>query len=286
MLSNKICPNAGTILKYTFYDRYIKDTIGENSWTVEALVVAIADEIAQRHHDVEDGLIAKIINKEMLSERIREYFKDVLTDNNIMLLDLICCENDDTVIHSAYSKLIVDIMVNDVIEGTRTKINKMCCKYSIKTNVDFNVYKGYIPVDEVLGLVCFSEIFKSGEGKLHNFLKDKILKSHIVQVMDGKATYIIRQLFKAYITNPQQLPDDVIVKFFEEMLPGLNRKGLLSTTDISRLRENLEYNFRTNSRKKYRQYLSRAICDYIASMTDNMAYQQYEILYGATKVPL
>lgn len=37
--------------------------------------------------------------------------------------------------------------------------------------------------------------------------KNTILKSEIVEKNDGKATFILKRLFEAYVTNPHQLPD-------------------------------------------------------------------------------
>ena len=38
-----------------------------------------------------------------------------------------------------------------------------------------------------------------------------ILKSEIVEKNDGKASYIIKKLFEAYLTNPHQLPDNSLI---------------------------------------------------------------------------
>ena len=42
----------------------------------------------------------------------------------------------------------------------------------------------------------------------HDNQKDYILKSEMVEKNDGKAEYILKRLFKAYISNSHQLPDD------------------------------------------------------------------------------
>jgi hypothetical protein len=42
---------------------------------------------------------------------------------------------------------------------------------------------------------------------LEKFLRNTILKSEMVEKNDGKASYIIKKLFEAYLTNPHQLPD-------------------------------------------------------------------------------
>ena len=45
-------------LSVGFYDQYLDKLIEKQDWTFEAIVVAYADEIAQRHHDVEDGILS------------------------------------------------------------------------------------------------------------------------------------------------------------------------------------------------------------------------------------
>jgi dGTP triphosphohydrolase len=48
--------------------------------------------------------------------------------------------------------------------------------------------------------------------RFKDYLSSHILQSELAQSMDGKAAYSIRQLIKAYLTNPQQLPDAAIVR--------------------------------------------------------------------------
>ena len=67
-----------------FYsEKYSKliDNSNEN-WTIEALIVRVADEIAQRHHDIEDGLFAKIIGKDEVLNLFKETFKDKISTDN------------------------------------------------------------------------------------------------------------------------------------------------------------------------------------------------------------
>lgn len=54
----------GTPIKYPYYQNYI-DSL-EKYWSFEGYVVALADEIAQRHHDIEDSLMYNLINREEL----------------------------------------------------------------------------------------------------------------------------------------------------------------------------------------------------------------------------
>jgi dGTPase len=62
---NKICHSDGE--HYLDFYTPLAKIYNNSSWTIEALVVRIADEKSQRHHDIEDGINAKIIdNKELV----------------------------------------------------------------------------------------------------------------------------------------------------------------------------------------------------------------------------
>ncbi len=58
--------------------------------------------------------------------------------------------------------------------------------------------------------------FSDNLEELKDYLKNTILKSEIVEKNDGKASYIIRRLFEAYLTNPHQLPDETLIKIFKK----------------------------------------------------------------------
>ena len=75
---NKICYNihhpgqcphkaAATkgILSCDFYDKYLRK-IEDKYWSIEGIVVGVADEIAQRHHDIEDSIRFHIIDRQQL----------------------------------------------------------------------------------------------------------------------------------------------------------------------------------------------------------------------------
>jgi len=57
--------------------------------------------------------------------------------------------------------------------------------------------------------------------------RDTILKSEIVEKNDGKASYILRKLFKAYITNAHQLPDEGLWKIFLALKEEKNFNNLI-----------------------------------------------------------
>ena len=78
-------------LSCSFYDKYIENIGWNKYWSFEGLIVAQADEIAQRHHDIEDSLNYNIIKIQMIVELITKY-KDLFIspeddENYISLLE-------------------------------------------------------------------------------------------------------------------------------------------------------------------------------------------------------
>jgi len=134
------------------------------------------------------------------------------------------------------------------------------------------------------------DIYKVVEGdeQLHRFLKERMLSSHIAQVMDGRADFLIRRLFKAYISNPQQLPDNTILIMMKTYRDYRQSKGYgnvaYSNVDfdeipIGEIRKHLA-KLQTRGRFSFRAIMLRTICDYISGMTDRRAISEYQNLYG------
>ena len=92
--------------------------------------------------------------------------------------------------------------------------------------------------------------------------------------MDGKGAYIIRKLFDAYLSNPTQLSDNAIMHFY--------RMANIPITEIGDMRGKIN-DYRNTAPR--RNFLMRAIADYIGSMTDSYAYDQFDMLYG-TKITI
>jgi len=55
------------------YDNYLNSI--NNYWSFEGLIVALADEIAQRHHDIEDSLQYGVVTRNTIIEKLAEFQK-------------------------------------------------------------------------------------------------------------------------------------------------------------------------------------------------------------------
>ena len=77
--------------------------------------------------------------------------------------------------------------------------------------------------------MTFNDTFKDLDSKLRDFLKTRIINSQKAQLMDGKGSYIIRNLFEAYLGTPNQLPDNIIKKLFVDY--NMFKRGEMSLSD-------------------------------------------------------
>ena len=139
-----------------------------------------------------------------------------------------------------------------------------------------------------------------------------VINTHAVQRSDSKGKYIIKNLFEAYYTNPQQLPDSALknlYKILKESDYKFNEKNIVKDDETEKSSHNESttenYNDEKNSNiftiesdelraiisdavsdirktddKRRDILIMRIICDYIAGMTDSFAISEYEKLYG------
>lgn len=258
-------------LSCNFYDDYLAKIGGDSYWSVEGLVVELADEIAQRHHDIEDSIRFKILSRTVLLDKLRvfEPVFSVLDHENYDKLKTLTDASDDVFL-SQFSRLIVKAYVVNLTNETKSRIIQKEVEMAINNAQDFRDKKHLIPIEEAKKLVSFTDAFADADKEFHSFLKSTILNSYGAQSMDGKGAYIIRRLFEAYMSNPTQLPDEEIVNFYASI------RSITGKT-IGQMRGEIN-NFRNTEQR--RNHLMRVITDYIASMTDAYAYNQYDLLYG------
>lgn len=265
--------------------------------SLEGQVVAIADEIAQRGHDVDDALTSGVMTinefqdklkigrcKELL-DRIKEEIKSI--DNSERLII-----NKDELIISR----IVSVIINYFIQKTIECSSKLVLE---------NEQLGYIALDNDKTMVCFSSEVRGVNNYLEKVVKKKVICNSEVARADYNASMVIQKLFKMYYKNPRLLHSGTVHKIFIETLKHENKAVAdsaiyLSDVDIglankeieeitsSRLEESLILEYladRDNARTEKdivvfekRRILIRAITDYIAGMTDGYALEEYEKL--------
>lgn len=204
--------------------------------TVEGQIVCIADEIAQREHDLDDSAknqknpfdniklimdaTIKDIDKTMSGYNL---FKEL---ENKMMLDEIPFINSEEYFNMDEGlkwdyciKCIFSYFIRDVTENSLNNLYLSDRNEVIFEKMYNNHKRMYIKEN----LINFSEVGCLFNDKIEKFVENKIINSYEVNRFDGKAKYILRQLFKAYYENPKQMPqsqlkilDNLLEKHFKE----------------------------------------------------------------------
>lgn len=282
--SNSRCDGK---LCISFYDEFLKVLDDKYDWTFEGLIVSVADEIAQRHHDIEDGIYAGILDINILIQYLMGEFSEFELQSNLAKINEREKINNNISLDikiKMLSKYFVDFYVKtyieafeDVFEDLKSNFKKLNSSqnfYNLKPEI-WEYINGLSLLNKKLQL---KNNFKELDKKISEYLKSRILLSEKAQSMDGKASFVIKRLVKAYVSNPQQLPDKTIISIVKEIdYEELYSIGIEDTV-ASKARKLLDDSIR-NGDNKIKNILLRKICDYIAGMTDKYALEQYKKLY-------
>lgn len=336
----------------------------DSYWTPEAIVVAVADEIDQRIHDVADayefGIIGltdilkkfcDIFNKHFSSEMktivkelqnlclpsVAKYLEQYNENIGIHLNELECLsglsQSDREIIQNTnsqfkvkmedvgdqlvrmirdnntfesrsgsyhiqatFSRLIADLYIDNFIHYYCDKMNSYIKKHGIKSGKEYKqiLKKGKVPF-HISDLR--DDPFWINDASFHDYLKSLILNCHRVQLADGRASLIIRKIFKALVSNPMQLPDKVLRRYVSSM-DNVHHFMTESVIDDDYNAAKTAHNIRSQLIKKYLRtqngapndkgysLLMRTICDFISGMTDQFAESYYHELYGVKDIML
>ena len=315
--TNKICSEE---LHLKFYKNILDNLEDKKWWSFEGLIVSIADEIAQRHHDIEDAIDFKILTKEEICNKIEEIFEDTLESKDKKLLTEIKNASNKYKAMSDFSRFIVDFLTTNLINNSKKNLIEIKEEWEISTSEDFYNNKekiyDYTPILEeskngefISKTIQFSEKVKDGDKELQKLLSNKILNSEKAQRMDGLGSYVIGKLFEAYTHNPQQLSDKTIeslynnIKLQEDELKSILEKTnedkalikdilkkLIDADNIGEKRNFISYlhynsiqievEYSNQIESIYKNALLRTICDYISGMTDKFALEDHKSLYN------
>ncbi len=254
--------------------------------TLEGQVVSWADEIAQIEHDLDDGISSGVFSIEQLVNELEEMGgMDEIIGKIVQAVDNV----DQRVSQGRTSIDINDLYRAEIVSRVLGFFKRKLIEQS-KRNIeeykadhleDFE--QSHIIREKVIDYAVGEFEMLKNMGKMIN---NKIINSQEVNCFDGKSKYVVRKLFKAYYSNPKQLPDNIIARIEREMnnfkLSSVNiRRG-----DRDEVNEQIEiYKGQKATGNDAEDFLKqkifmRCIADYIAGMTDNYALNQYKRLYA------
>ena len=249
---------------------------------LEGQVVAIADEIAQRGHDIDDAINSGLLNvDELLDSLAANKFKSLnemlkKEIDNVKKRQRHYISEKELVIGRIIS-CIVGYFINDVIENSKNELNRYSKDYS----------EGIF--DEKL--IAFSKPGKNCCDFLEKLINKRVIADSEVTRFDYNAEIIISKLFESYYKNPKLLHAGTLRKIYVDTMLHENAEVansaidlLNGNVDITRLEieeitkksiddiTNIEQEVIFEKRK----ILIRNIADYLAGMTDSYAMNEYQ----------
>lgn len=255
--------------------------------TLEGQIVTVADEIAQRGHDLDDALSSGVMSLEEfkkyldfkklhgLKERIDRLFED--KKEAVSKCHFFPDENE--LMNSRVVSTVLSYFINDVIAVSKYKM----ANYSTS---DFEA-NGYTVRNDKL--ICFSDDAETINQYLDTLIANRVINSSEVSLFDNNGATIVTSLFKAYYNNPRLIHKGTQRRIYAETRRytsnvvdfELGNHDVISDeiqkitmADLSENGVELSSELKEEYAQK-REILVRNICDYISGMTDTYAINEY-----------
>lgn len=288
--AKRVSTNFVEPLFYKQYEKYCSHKDGSPAWTFEALIVREADEIAQMHHDLEDSIRNKVMSYCKVIELIQPFYdSDLMSNEDKKRFDALKSEIQNTRkvskehFISTISKIVVNTLVTTLVNSSDENLVTLGGEHNFNLSRIFSLD---VNCDNIKNAISYDTYGNNKNKEIIDRFKSKmstlVLYTHDVQRSDSKGKYIIKNLFEAYYTNPQQLPDTVIRNTYRTFHKN-EKSDIDYMGDIGEIRHKFESDitsYRESGQDTKDICLMRMICDYIAGMTDNFAISEYEKLYG------
>ncbi|MGN0278000.1 MAG: deoxyguanosinetriphosphate triphosphohydrolase family protein [Lachnospiraceae bacterium] len=258
----------------------------EFATTLEGQVVAIADEIAQRSHDIDDSFSSKLLSFDEFQDYLRlnklKPLRDIIQHTFDMLE-----EQQTRILVSRQEMLtarivsdIIGYLVNDVVRNSRIQME----------NFDDNLF--YITEHRFdKKLIGFSEEGQEVCNLLEQLISKRAINCLEVTRFDRNAEQVVKFLFKAYYENPRLIHEGTLRRMYIDMLsdtdnvidfvkadPKLVREEFQRITEYVCPDNHEEWTERDQEYYQKRKILVRNIVDFIAGMTDSYAMNEYRLL--------
>ena len=259
----------------------------EHPTTLEGQVVLIADEIAQRSHDLDDALSDRLINVEDLisllslkkvksiGDKLRQIDLDIKNsvDKNRQFVEI------GKISRGLAVSTIIDYFVEDVVDRSLKNIAKFD-KSDKSYCSESHRFKNR--------LITFSKDGNSVCEYLEKIVKKKVINSTDVVKFDNRAKKIISDLFDAYYHNPRLLPHGVLRRMYLESgrkceyaicfatgCPKVVKKEIENIVFGAGSKDDKEL---SKDFKTKRKILVRTVADFISGMTDSYAIKEHRAI--------
>ncbi|MDQ2868420.1 MAG: deoxyguanosinetriphosphate triphosphohydrolase [Verrucomicrobiota bacterium] len=190
--------------------------------SLEAQIANLADEVTYYSHDLDDAIDFEILNAQQLEEAR-------VWKNNATVVRQRYPDLREPELHKLVIREIIDRQVRDVVTSSAAAIAKA----------------GVPSADEVrkqpMPLICYSDDLLRANRELRKFLYQNVYYHPRVAEVNRQACEMLREVFEAFLRDPEHLGDEATRRIEREGLP-------------------------------------RTVCDYIAGMTDRFLMEEHRRL--------
>lgn len=266
-------------VKNLFSERLVQNLHIDTPFPVnyEGQTVAIADEIAQRGHDIDDAISSGLISSEEVLEFLEaktceklcsELKKELRHINEGQRIYI----NKQQLIANRFVSTLIHYFINDVIAASNDSLS--------------NGSRGK--------KISFSDTGSDVCKYLEKIVTKRVINNSEVSGFDHHGGIIIRKLFFSYYNNPRLLHHGSLRRYYYSVLThpcSLVSENAIDISDANLDVLNHEIECLTkheiiisdgykhnNPIFEKRKLLIRCITDYIAGMTDSYAMKEYERL--------
>ena len=256
--------------------------------TLEGQVVRVADEIAQRSHDLEDAFAAKTLSinelkNYLLLSKMNELKEQI--DQIELAFDKAKKANrfgadDDELLQERISSRVIHFFIGDVLAQSPININSYLWANGAST-----FEKQEHKVSDVL--IDFSSKGKKLCDYLEKIISKKVINSAEVSLFDSNGAAVVESLFTSYYNNPRLLHRGTLHRImqdfrkitknvidFEEGDTRIIEKEWLKIINATANADDMD--LASNEYIEKNKILVRNIADFIAGMTDSYAINEYD----------
>ncbi len=224
---------------------------------LEGQVVALADEIAQQTHDLEDGLRAGSVRLEEVerlpvARRIVERLGDAYT-----------AEGRRWRRQNLLIRGLIHLFVTDAITSSAARIRRFLERREIHDHEEFLAAERELSATTI----AFSRAVAPLFAELKSFIYQFIINHPQVNRQDWRARKVILGLFRAFWTNPLNLPSYVLLRAREEL-----GYPFLRDLPLARIAGEVRDRYHTSPG------FARLVTDHIAGMSDRFALEEFASL--------
>ncbi len=231
----------------SFYPTYFKNFPRPS---MEAQIVSLADVIAFRSHDLEDGINMGVLKEPRAERKLDEL--TILKEINRWLapsLEKLRHKEDyDRVQKAQRTRQLINLLITDVLKETQNRIRKF------KINSPEAVRKSSRET------AAFSLTMERKLEQLKKYLEKYFYQNYKILRMTRKGREVIKHLFEGYNKNPDTLPGGIQIEIEKRIQTQTKKSDGIS-------------------KKEKDKIMKTVIADYVAGMTDRYAIKQHQKIF-------